>query len=220
MHDTRWSGEDEARQFARAILSIEAVTLSPNDPYTWSSGMRSPIYCDQRLTLSHPLVRSHIADAFAKRLRLRYPDIELIAGTATGGIGHAAILADRVSQPMVYVRSSAKGHGKQNLIEGRMLKGTHVAVVEDTVSTGGSVLHAVEAIREAGGHVSVVFTIFSYGFHVSQEAFARLGIKLEALTDFTHVIETAQEMNVIKAQDVELLMRFQENPSAYSEAFR
>lgn len=220
MCDNRLNNEDEARQFAHAMLSIGAVTLSPNAPYTWSSGLRSPIYCDQRLTLSHPLVRSRIADAFAMRLRVRYPDVELIAGTATGGIGHAAILSDRVSQPMVYVRSSAKGHGKQNLIEGRLLQGTHVAVVEDTVSTGGSVLHAVEAIREAGGHVSVVFTIFSYGFHVSQEAFERLGIKLEVLTDFLHVIEAAQESRVIQEQDVELLVRFQENPNAYSEAFR
>jgi len=203
---------DGQEQLARALLSIGAVTLRPDDPYVWTSGIKSPIYCDNRLTLTHPLIRSQIADAFCDILRADYPFVECIAGTATAGISHAALIADRLGLPMVYVRSSAKGHGKQNLVEGRLLPDQRVVVIEDTISTGGSALSAVAALRTMEVDVSLALAIFSYGFAKSAAAFADAGVTVRALLDFPTLVAVGVRQGAITEADVPGLLQFQRHP--------
>ncbi|MCY0877238.1 MAG: orotate phosphoribosyltransferase [Firmicutes bacterium] len=201
---------------ATELLAIGAVTLRPEDPYTWTSGIRSPMYCDNRLTLSYPLIRSHIADAFCDILQSTYPAVECIAGTATAGISHAALIADRLGLPMVYVRTSAKGHGKQNLIEGRLLRGQRTVVVEDTISTGGSALAAVAALRAQQVEVPLTLAIFDYGFAESKRAFVDAGVLLRTLTDFPALVDAGVRQGLISETDVARLLSFVQDPKAYA----
>ncbi|MDN4073503.1 orotate phosphoribosyltransferase [Fictibacillus terranigra] len=200
------------QQIAKDLLSIEAVTLSVEHPYTWSSGMKSPIYCDNRLTLSYPEVRSRIAEGLKELVLNHYPDADMIAGTATAGIPHAALLADRLSLPMSYVRSSAKSHGKGKHIEGKAEASMKVVVVEDLISTGGSVISAVKALRDAGCNVLGVVAVFSYELVKGFDNLADHKINVQTLTDFSTLIETASVEGYISKKDLSHLLRWKENP--------
>lgn len=204
---------------AEKLLTINAVALKPNEPFTWTSGLRSPIYCDNRLTLSYPEVRREIAKGLQSIILDKYPSADVIAGTATAGIPHAAWVSELLNLPMCYVRSSAKGHGKGNQIEGNVEKGQKVVVVEDLISTGGSVITAVQALREAGCEVLGVVSIFTYGLDKGKEAFAQEDIKSESLTDFTNLVEVAIEKGYISKNDQESLLSWSKAPSEWSKRF-
>jgi orotate phosphoribosyltransferase len=204
---------------AEKLLSINAVALKPNEPFTWTSGLRSPIYCDNRLTLSYPEVRREIAEGLQSIILKQYPDAEVIAGTATAGIPHAAWVSELLNLPMCYVRSKAKGHGKGNQIEGKVDKGQKVVVVEDLISTGGSVITAVQALREAGCEVLGVVSIFTYGLDKGRETFAQEEIKSESLTDFANLVEVAIEKGYISKDDQESLLSWSKSPSEWSKRF-
>jgi len=191
---------------AKKLLEINAVALSPNEPFTWTSGLRSPIYCDNRLTLSYPEVRREIASGLKKLILENYPEAEVIAGTATAGIPHAAWVSELMDLPMCYVRSKAKGHGKGNQIEGKVETGQKVVVVEDLISTGGSVITAVQALREAGCEVLGVVSIFTYGLQKGKEAFAEEEINSISLTNFPTLVEVAIEKGSISKNDEESLL--------------
>ncbi|MFS0778703.1 orotate phosphoribosyltransferase [Neobacillus sp. 3P2-tot-E-2] len=204
---------------AEKLLTINAVALKPNEPFTWTSGLRSPIYCDNRLTLSYPEVRKAIAQGLQAIILEKYPAAEVIAGTATAGIPHAAWVSDLLNLPMCYVRSKAKGHGKGNQIEGKVEKGQKVVVVEDLISTGGSVITAVQALREAGCEVLGVVSIFTYGLEKGKEAFQQEEIQSESLTDFANLVEVAIEMGYISKNDQESLLSWSDAPSEWSKRF-
>lgn len=203
------------RQIAEALLSIEAVTLSPNEPYTWSSGLKSPIYCDNRLTLSYPEVRDQIVDALVAAVRPLGADV--IAGTATAGIPHATLLADRLGLPLVYVRSSAKGHGKGNQIEGRFEPGARVVVIEDLLSTGSSSIEAARAIQRAGGEVVKIQAIFSYSLSRLAINLLDAGMSAHALTTLGELLEVALGTGVISEKEAASLHEWRENPQGWSE---
>lgn len=205
---------------AEKLLEINAVALKPQEPFTWTSGLRSPIYCDNRLTLSFPSVRKDIAQGLKKLILENFSNAEVIAGTATAGIPHAAWLSDLLDLPMCYVRSKPKGHGKGNQIEGRVVEGQKVVVVEDLISTGGSVITAVQALREAGCEVLGVVSIFTYGLEKGKEAFAQEGIKSESLTDFPSLIEVAIEKGYVNETDQASLLDWRMDPSAWSERIK
>lgn len=204
---------------AEKLLTINAVALKPNEPFTWTSGLRSPIYCDNRLTLSYPEVRKEIARGMQSIILEKYSDAEVIAGTATAGIPHAAWVSELLNLPMCYVRSKAKGHGKGNQIEGKVAAGQKVVVVEDLISTGGSVITAVQALREAGCEVLGVVSIFTYGLDKGREAFAQEEIKSESLTDFANLVEVAIDKNYISKDDQESLLSWSKSPSEWSKRF-
>ena len=193
-----------ASAIARKLLEIKAIKLSPQEPFTWASGILSPIYCDNRIALSHPDKRNFIKNSFIQKAN-DFGDYDVIAGVATAGIPHGAILADALSKPFIYVRSKAKGHGRQNLIEGEAPSGAKVLVIEDLISTGGSSLQAVDALRVAGFEVIGVMAIFTYGFDQSREAFEKANCKLETLTSYEFLLKEAEEMGYIKNEDQELL---------------
>ncbi|MGP1907429.1 orotate phosphoribosyltransferase [Metabacillus sp. JX24] len=201
-------------QIAEQLLTIEAVYLSPNDPFTWSSGLKSPIYCDNRLTLSYPEVRKNIAEGLSALIREHYPQAEMIAGTATAGIPHAAWVSDLLNLPMSYVRSKPKGHGKGNQIEGKVREGQKVVVVEDLISTGGSVITAVRALREAGCEVIGAVSIFTYELQKGTEMLEEEGIHSVSLTDYSSLIETALKKGSIQTEDLAKLKKWRENPSS------
>ncbi|MDX5980962.1 orotate phosphoribosyltransferase [Exiguobacterium profundum] len=203
------------KQIAEALLQIEAVTLSPTEPYTWSSGLKSPIYCDNRLTLSFPNVRQVIVDGLVKSVNPT--EVDVIAGTATAGIPHGALLADRLGLPFIYVRSSAKGHGKGNQIEGRLEAGARVLVIEDLLSTGMSSIDAAQAIREAGGEVTRIQAIFSYGLPVLQKNLADANLSATSLTTFSELIEVAENTGVLNRSELDSLRDWQEDPRAWSD---
>ena len=203
------------KKTAGHLLESRAVILQPDHPFTWASGWQSPIYCDNRVTLSYPEVRDFIKEAFQETITRHFGRPDLIAGVATGAIAQGALVADLMDLPMIYVRASAKGHGRQNLIEGRMEPGQSVVVVEDLISTGGSSLKAVEAIREAGGVVEGMVAIFTYGFPQAAEAFEKAGVKLFTLSDYNALIGMALETGYIEEDQVELLTRWREEPSAW-----
>lgn len=203
------------KQIAEALLQIEAVTLSPTEPYTWSSGLKSPIYCDNRLTLSFPNVRQVIVDGLVKSVNPT--EVDVIAGTATAGIPHGALLADRLGLPFIYVRSSAKGHGKGNQIEGRFEAGARVLVIEDLLSTGMSSIDAAQAIREAGGHVTGIQAIFSYGLPVLEKNLADANLSATSLTTFSELIEVAENTGVLNRSELDSLRDWQEDPRAWSD---
>lgn len=190
---------------AKHLLSIGAVELRPQEPFTWSSGIKSPIYCDNRVTLSYPEVRQEIAKGFQHVLTEQYSQADIVAGVATGGIAHAAFVAERTGLPMCYVRTSAKGHGKQNQVEGRLAEGAKVVVIEDLFSTGGSTLEAVKALREAGAEVLGVLAIFTYGFEKMKEAFTKAKVPYATLSHFQALIEVAEEEGYIAKEDIEEL---------------
>ncbi len=211
------SSADRARALADALLSIDAVSLRPHDPFTWSSGLAAPIYCDNRQTLAHPSVRERIADGFAEAVR-EYDGTSLtVAGTATAGIPHAAWLADRIEAPMAYVRDSAKGHGQGRRIEGaRPGAGDEVVVVEDLISTGRSALNAVAAVRETGANVSSVLAIFSYGLDAAATAFREAGVPCHVLTTFPVLLDVARRQHSLSADAEALLNDWQADPEAWS----
>ena len=198
---------------ARDLLSIGAVFLRPDEPFTWASGIKSPIYCDNRLTLTAPEVRLHVEEGLAKLIREEYPDAEVLMGTSTAGIAHAAITAHLLGMPMGYVRGSAKDHGRANRIEGKLLPGQKVVVVEDLISTGGSVLEVVDALREAGAEVLGIAAIFTYGMQKASVRLAEAGVRWHCLSDFDALCEAAAEDGIIRAEDIARLKRFRDNPS-------
>ena len=198
---------------AKDLLKIKAVFLSPDEPFTWASGIKSPIYCDNRLTLTAPEVRLDVEKSLAEVVKTHYPEAEVLMGTSTAGIAHAAITAHLLDMPMGYVRSGAKDHGRQNQIEGKLEKGDKVVVIEDLISTGGSVIEVVEALREAGAEVLGVASIFTYGMKKGLERLAAADVKNISLTDFDTIVEVAANENYIKAEDKERLIKFRNNPS-------
>ena len=198
---------------AKDLLSIKAVFLRPEAPFTWASGIKSPIYCDNRLTLTAPEVRNDIENGLAKVIKEKYPEVEVLMGTATAGIAHAAITAHLLGLPMGYVRSGAKDHGRQNQIEGKLEKGQKVVVVEDLISTGGSVIEVVNVLRDAGADVLGIVSIFTYGMKKGLERLQAANIENTSLTNFDAVVEVAAREGYIAASDVDRLMAFRDNPS-------
>lgn len=204
---------DIKRLIAEDLLSIRAVFLRPEEPFTWASGIRSPIYCDNRLTLTAPNVRTDVEEALAFTIRERFPDVEVLMGTATAGIAHAAITAHLMGLPMGYVRSGAKDHGRGNQIEGRLEPGQKVVVVEDLISTGGSCIDTVNVLREAGAEVLGVISIMTYGMKKGIDRMAAAGIEWVSLTNFDEVIAAAAENGYISAEDIGRLKAFRDDPS-------
>lgn len=200
-------------EIARELLKIGAVFLRPEAPFTWASGIKSPVYCDNRLILTAPDARSIVEAALAGTIRREFPDAEVLMGTATAGIAHAAIAGHLLGLPMGYVRSGAKDHGRQNQIEGRLAKGEKAVVVEDLISTGGSVLAAVEALREAGAEVLGVVSIFTYNMKKGKERLAEAGVRAVSLTDFDAVAEVAAAEGYIAPADVQRLLAFRDDPA-------
>lgn len=202
-------------EIAEQLLDIKAVFLQPNDPFTWSSGLKSPIYCDNRLTLSYPKVRKNIATGLAALIKEKFPETEVVAGTATAGIPHAAWVSDILDLPMVYIRSKAKAHGKGKQIEGKIEKGQKVVVVEDLISTGGSVITAVNSLREAGCEVLGVVAIFTYELLKGKELLGDAEITAYSLTDYTSLLEVAQKKGYIEEADLASLNAWKENPEKW-----
>ena len=198
---------------ARDLLKIKAVFFRPEEPFTWASGIKSPVYCDNRLTLSDPEVRSDVENGLAEMIREHYPEAEALMGTSTAGIAHAAITGFLMGLPMGYVRSGAKDHGRQNRIEGKLEPGQKVVVVEDLISTGGSVLEVVEALREEGAEVLGIASIFTYGMEKGLKRLEDAKVKNISLTNFDVIAKAAAEEGYIKPEDVERLIRFRNNPS-------
>jgi orotate phosphoribosyltransferase len=203
------------KKTAEYLLQIKAIKLQPSNPFTWASGWKSPIYCDNRKTLSFPEVRSYIRDSFAALIQDLYPHTDLIAGVATGAIAHGALVADRLGLPFIYVRSGAKEHGLGNQIEGYFEKGQKVVVIEDLISTGGSSLSAVNALREAGCDVLGMVAIFSYEFQKAADAFANERCKLDTLSNYSTLVETAVTTGYIGQEEVETLKKWRIDPSEW-----
>ena len=204
---------DIQKQIAQDLLSIKAVFFRPDEPFTWASGIKSPVYCDNRLTLTAPQVRTHVEEGLAQLIREHYPDVEVLMGTSTAGIAHAAITAHIMDLPMGYVRSGAKDHGRQNQIEGRLDPGQKVVVVEDLISTGGSVLEVVNVLREAGADVLGIVSIFTYGMKKGLERLEAAKVTNISLTNFDVIAQTAADEGYIRPEDVERLIAFRNNPS-------
>lgn len=200
-------------QIAKDLLSIKAVFFRPDEPFTWASGIKSPVYCDNRLTLAFPEVRTHVEEALAKTVKDFYPEAEALMGTSTAGIAHAAITAQIMGLPMGYVRSGAKDHGRKNQIEGKLEKGQKVVVVEDLISTGGSVIEVVNVLREAGAEVLGIVSIFTYGMQKGLDRLAAAEVKNVSLTNFDVIAEIAAQEGYIAPTDVERLIAFRNNPS-------
>ena len=198
---------------AKDLLSIKAVFFRPEEPFTWASGIKSPVYCDNRLTLTAPKVRDDVENALAETIKKNYPEAEVLMGTSTAGIAHAAITAHILGMPMGYVRSGAKDHGRQNRIEGKLEKGEKVVVVEDLISTGGSVIEVVDALREAGAEVLGIVSIFTYGMEKGIKRLEEAKVKNISLTNFDCIAQCAAEEGYIKPEDVERLIKFRNNPS-------
>ena len=201
------------RLIAEDLLSIRAVFFRPDEPFTWASGIKSPVYCDNRLTLTAPKVRNDVENALAETIKKEYPECEVLMGTSTAGIAHAAITAHILGLPMGYVRSGSKDHGRQNQIEGKLEKGQKVVVVEDLISTGGSVIEVVNVLREAGAEVLGVVSIFTYGMKKGLTRLADANVKNVSLTNFDVIAEVAAEEGYIKPEDIARLIAFRNNPS-------
>ncbi len=205
--------QPKASEIASLLLKIKAVFLSPDKPFTWASGIKSPIYCDNRLILTAPEVRNVVEQAIADTVKEKYPDAEVLMGTSTAGIAHAAIAAHILGMPMGYVRGSAKDHGRNNRIEGRLEKGQKVVVIEDLISTGGSCIDVVEALREAGADVLGVVSIFTYGMQKGIERLKAADVENTSLSNFDTLVSVAAEHGYISADDEPRLRRFMANPS-------
>ena len=201
------------KRIAKDLLKIKAVFFRPEEPFTWASGIKSPVYCDNRLTLSDPEVRTDVESGLAEVIRTQYPEAEVLMGTSTAGIAHAAITAHMMGLPMGYVRSGAKDHGRQNQIEGRLEAGQKVVVVEDLISTGGSVLEVVQVLRDAGAEVLGIASIFTYGMQKGIDRLAAANVKNVSLTNFDVIADVAAEEGYIRAEDVKRLIAFRNNPS-------
>lgn len=200
-------------QIAKDLLKIKAVFFRPQEPFTWASGIKSPVYCDNRLTLTDVECRNDVENGLAQLIKENYPDAEVLMGTSTAGIAHAAITGHILNLPMGYVRSGAKDHGRQNQIEGRLEKGQKVVVVEDLISTGGSVIEVVNVLREAGAEVLGIVSIFTYGMQKGLDRLAAANVKNVSLTDFDCIAEVAAQEGYIKSEDVKRLIAFRNNPS-------
>ena len=205
--------EQIARRIAEDLLSIRAVFFRPEEPFTWASGIKSPVYCDNRLILTAPQVRTEVETALMETVRREYPDAEVLMGTSTAGIAHAAITAQMMGLPMGYVRGSGKDHGRKNQIEGKLEPGQKVVVIEDLISTGGSVLDVVSVLREAGAEVLGIASIFTYGMQKGLTRLAEANVKNVSLTNFDVIAAVAAEQNYIKQEDIARLIRFRNNPS-------
>lgn len=203
------------KQFAQKLLEVKAVKLQPADPFTWASGWRSPIYCDNRKTLSFPTLRSFVKVELCHLVQEHFPQADAVAGVATGAIAQGALVADQLGMPFCYVRSKAKDHGMQNLIEGQLPEGAKVVVVEDLISTGGSSLKAVEALRQAGFEVVGMVASYTYGFPVAEEAFRQAGVTLVTLTDYETVVEQAAVTGYIKDSDKAVLAEWRKAPEKF-----
>lgn len=201
------------RLIARDLLKIKAVFFRPEEPFIWASGIKSPVYCDNRLTLTAPDVRNDVENALAQVVKINYPDCETLMGTSTAGIAHAAITAHILGMPMGYVRSGSKDHGRQNQIEGKLEPGTKVVVIEDLISTGGSCIEVVNVLREAGAEVLGIASIFTYGMQKGFDRLAAASVKNVSLTDFDTIAQVAAEEGYIKQEDLEKLIKFRNNPS-------
>ena len=201
------------KRIAKDLLSIKAVFFRPDEPFTWASGIKSPVYCDNRLTLTSPKVRNDVENGLVQLIREHYPDVQVLMGTSTAGIAHAAICGHIMGLPMGYVRSGAKDHGRQNQIEGRLEAGQKVVVVEDLISTGGSVLEVVDVLREAGAEVLGIVSIFTYGMKKGIDRLAAANVKNVSLTNFDVIAEVAAEEDYIAAEDVARLIAFRNDPS-------
>jgi len=208
--------QESALKIAESLLQIKAIKLNPTKPFQWASGWKSPIYCDNRKSLSYPPVRTFIRQQFAKAIIEHFPNVEVIAGVATGGIAHGALVAEEMGLPFAYIRSSAKGHGLQNLIEGDIFKEQRVVVIEDLISTGGSSLKAVEALRENKCHVLGMVAIFTYGFDLAKNNFEKSNCKLITLSDYNSMLEFAVESEYVSQSDLESLSEWRLNPSKWS----
>ena len=205
--------ENISNLIAKDLLKIKAVFFRPEETFTWASGIKSPVYCDNRLTLTAPEVRSDVETALAETIRREYPDVEVLMGTSTAGIAHAAITGHIMGLPMGYVRSGNKDHGRQNQIEGRLEKGQKVVVVEDLISTGGSVIEVVNVLREAGAEVLGVVSIFTYGMQKGLDRLAAADVKNVSLTNFDTIAQVAADENYIKPEDIARLIAFRNDPS-------
>ena len=201
------------KKIARDLLKIRAVFFRPEEPFTWASGIKSPVYCDNRLTLTDVAVRTDVEESLAEVIRVEYPEAEVLMGTSTAGIAHAAITGHLMGLPMGYVRSGAKDHGRQNQIEGRLEKGQKVVVVEDLISTGGSVLEVVDVLREAGAEVLGIASIFTYGMQKGLDRLAAAQVKNVSLTNFDVIAEEAAKEGYIQPEDIRRLIAFRNNPS-------
>ena len=201
---------------ARRLLGIKAIKLQPKQPFTWASGWKSPIYCDNRQTLSHPEVRGFIKLELAHLVHLLYPEADYVAGVATGAIAQGALVSDELGLPFVYVRPKPKDHGMGNLIEGELRPGSRVVVIEDLISTGASSLKAVEALRQAGAEVLGMVAVFTYGFPVAEQQFAAAGVELHTLSNYNAVLEEALETNYIASEDLETLRVWRQDPGAWN----
>ena len=198
---------------AKELLKINAVFLKPNDPFTWASGIKSPIYCDNRLTLSYPKTRHIVEFALAEKVKEKYPEAEYIMGTATAGIAHAALVSELLGLPMGYVRSSSKDHGRTNKIEGKIINNAKVVVIEDLISTGGSCVKVVNALKEAGFEVLGVVAIFSYNLEKATQVFKENNTEYHAISNYDVLKEVAVEQNYIKEEDLQKLNKWKNNPS-------
>lgn len=205
--------EHISQQIARDLLSIKAVFFRPAEPFTWASGIKSPVYCDNRLTLTAPAVRSRVENALAETIRREYPAVQVLMGTSTAGIAHAAIAGHLLDLPMGYVRSGSKDHGRRNQIEGRLEPGQRVVVVEDLISTGGSVIEVVNVLREAGAEVLGIVSIFTYGMKKGLERLAEAQVKNVSLTNFDTIAQVAAAERYIRQEDIARLIAFRDNPS-------
>ena len=205
------------KEFAKKLLDVKAIKLQPNDPFTWASGWKSPFYCDNRKTLSFPDLRTFVKLQLVHTVLAHFPEADAVAGVATGAIAQGALVADTLNMPFVYVRSKAKDHGMQNLIEGELTPGAKVVVVDDLISTGGSSLKAVAALREAGYEVVGMVASYTYGFPVAAQAFADAGVRLETLTDYDHVVAQALATGYIAEADVELLHEWRKDPANWKK---
>ena len=199
------------------LLQINAIKLNPANPFTWASGWKSPIYCDNRKTLSYPAVRNLIGEGFKKLIIEKYPNVDIIAGVATGAIAHGMIVADRLNLPFIYVRSAPKKHGLENLVEGEVKAGQKVVVIEDLISTGISSLNAVDALKKAGCEVLGMVAIFTYGFNHASENFKQSNVKLDTLTNYSELIEIAVEQGFVKKDQLELLKSWREDPENWGK---
>ena len=206
---------DNSRRLATYLLQSKAIIIDPANPFKWASGWNSPIYCDNRKTLSHPEIRSFIRDAFVEIIEKKHPDPDIIAGVATGAIAIAALVAEEMGLPMLYVRSGQKGHGLGNQVEGDITVGKNVVVVEDLVSTGGSSLNAVAALREAGLNVLGMCAIFTYGFPLAESNFKKAGVELTTLGNYVELIDLAAESGYVDPLQLETLKTWRENPSEW-----
>jgi len=205
-----------AQKTAELLLQINAIKLQPQNPFTWASGWKSPIYCDNRITLSYPPIRNFIRENLANQIEELYGKPDVIAGVATGAIGVGMLVADYLNLPFCYVRPEPKSHGRKNQIEGKLNKGQTVVVVEDLISTGGSSLKAVEAIRDHGAQVKGMVAIFTYGFPISEENFENANVNLHTLSNYQNLIENAEKLNYISDVEAETLTRWRENPSEWT----